>query len=180
MGQTKQNPFTYPGSGKYWQRHLQKHGPDVETTILQKCYSKISLREWGVFYSKLWNIVESKRWANLKPEEGDGWGSGIHNPMNNTGIREKHRIAINTPAVKEKHRQAMIKLHASPDYKKHRENKLSNCDKNVYKFYHVSGITEECTRVYLQKKYNLPTSHVTTLMKGTSRCQSVKGWKLLP
>jgi hypothetical protein len=34
--------------------------------------SKDELKETGVFFSKLWNIVESKEWANCKPEEGDG------------------------------------------------------------------------------------------------------------
>jgi hypothetical protein len=123
LGQTKQNPFEYLGSGKYWRRHLQKHGSEIETVILQKCYSKTSLRSWGTFYSKLWNIVKSNKWANLKPEEGDGWGSGIYNPMHNAATRAKHQAAINNPNVKEKHRQAMVKLHADPCYKKQREGK---------------------------------------------------------
>ena len=69
---TKSDPHTYPGSGQYWQRHLDKHGCDFTTEIIKECQTNEELREWGLYYTNLWNIVESNAWANLKPENGDG------------------------------------------------------------------------------------------------------------
>lgn len=72
LGQTSQNPYTYHGSGTYWRLHLQKYGYDYDTEVLHECQDKAELKEHGLYYSELWNIVESNEWANLKAEEGDG------------------------------------------------------------------------------------------------------------
>lgn len=71
--QTKRkNPYSYSGSGDYWKRHIQKHGRHIDTEIIRKCQSPEELKEWGLHYSELWNVVESKEWANLMPESGLG------------------------------------------------------------------------------------------------------------
>lgn len=73
LGQTRAiDPHEYSGSGVYWLSHLKVHGFDYTTEILHKCTSKEELKELGLYYSKLWNIVESNEWANLKEECGDG------------------------------------------------------------------------------------------------------------
>lgn len=74
LGQTTKNPFNYKGSGTYWLRHISIHGNDVSTVILALCNSKEELREIGIYYSKLWNVVENKDFANLMEENGDGSG----------------------------------------------------------------------------------------------------------
>jgi hypothetical protein len=69
---TKPDPHKYPGSGKRWIRHLKKHGYDYTTTILLTTEDKEELKETGLYFSKVWNIVESNEWANMMPEKGDG------------------------------------------------------------------------------------------------------------
>jgi hypothetical protein len=69
---TKEDPHKYPGSGTYWGRHLKVHGYDYTTEILHECQSKHELKEQGLYYSNMWNIVENNEWANLIPESGDG------------------------------------------------------------------------------------------------------------
>jgi hypothetical protein len=59
------DPYSYPGSGVYWTHHLKIHGNNVETEILRECQTEEELIYWGKYYSKLWNVVESKEWANL-------------------------------------------------------------------------------------------------------------------
>ena len=68
------NPNNYKGSGKYWRNHIEKHGYDVDTKILLETTNKVELTKAGLYYSELWNVVESKEWANLKPESGAGGG----------------------------------------------------------------------------------------------------------
>jgi hypothetical protein len=76
LGYTKsKDPFKYFGSGKYWCYHIKKHGYDVVTEILLETTSKEIIKEKGLYYSNLWNVVESDEWANLKPESGDGGAS---------------------------------------------------------------------------------------------------------
>jgi hypothetical protein len=73
LGQTtSKDPHKYSGSGVYWKLHLNKHGYDYTTEILHRCQSKEELKQHGLYYSNLWNIVESNNWANLKEENGNG------------------------------------------------------------------------------------------------------------
>lgn len=70
LGHTKQDPSIYPGSGVRWKQHLRKHGNDVTTEVLVECETEAEIKRWGLYYSNLWNVVESEEWANLMPEEG--------------------------------------------------------------------------------------------------------------
>lgn len=72
LGQTTKDPFKYKGSGLYWSNHIKVHGNFVSTTILKECSSKEELRHWGEYFSNLWDIIKSDKWANLKIEIGDG------------------------------------------------------------------------------------------------------------
>ena len=73
LGKTiKADPHKYTGSGTYWLHHLKTHGYDYSTEILKECQTEEELKHWGLYYSNLWNIVESEEFANLKEESGDG------------------------------------------------------------------------------------------------------------
>lgn len=73
LGKTVFNdPHKYQGSGKRWMHHINKHGYDVKTEILRECTTNDEVKEWGQYFSKLWNIVESEDWANIREESGDG------------------------------------------------------------------------------------------------------------
>ena len=73
LGKTvNEDPHKYPGSGKVWRRHLDKYGYVYTTEILLETDSEQELKEKGIYYSNLWNVVDSKDWANLMIEQGDG------------------------------------------------------------------------------------------------------------
>jgi len=72
---TSNDPVRYPGSGKYWQLHLKKHGRDVTTLWCHLYDNKESLIEEALSFSKSHNIVGSDEWANLKPENGIDGGA---------------------------------------------------------------------------------------------------------
>lgn len=73
---TESDPHLYPGSGLYWTDHLKQHGKDYSTEILLETEDPEQIRTVGQYYSKLWNVVDSDEWANLQPEEGQGFASG--------------------------------------------------------------------------------------------------------
>jgi hypothetical protein len=101
LGKTIQDPFVYQGSGDRWIPHIKKHGYDVTTEILRECQTSEEVKEWGLYYSELWNVVDSKDWANLKPESGDGgflvepWNKGKR-----TGPQSPEIIAKRSAAMK--------------------------------------------------------------------------------
>jgi len=73
LGKTSRlDPYFYPGSGKRWRAHLDKHGYEFDTEILLESEDPAKIKEAGLHYSNMWNIVEDPNWANLKPESGDG------------------------------------------------------------------------------------------------------------
>ena len=76
LGKTKRDPMKYKGSGIWWTNHLNKYGNNVSTEILLETDDHAEIKRMGIYYSELWNIVKSKEWANLKPEEGDGGNMG--------------------------------------------------------------------------------------------------------
>ena len=79
LGFTRKNPYKYKGSGIRWIAHLKKHGNDVNTEILFETSDRNEIQIQGEYYSKLWNVVDSSEWANLKPETGEGGGvPGMH------------------------------------------------------------------------------------------------------
>lgn len=88
LGKTVGDPFSYKGSGKVWQRHLKKHGDDHSTEILLETEDPNELKNWGLYYSNLWNIVESKEFANLCPEMGTGGDTSMTDNYK-TGLKRR-------------------------------------------------------------------------------------------
>jgi len=75
LGKTTKDPITYLGSGKIWKRHIKKHSltiNDIRTEIILETNDVNELIEKGLELSVLYNVVESKEWANLREESGDG------------------------------------------------------------------------------------------------------------
>ena len=70
------DPIKYKGSGKFWLRHIKKHGNNVTTIWTQLFTNKEQLKEFALKFSSDNKIVESAEWANLKPEDGL-WGGGV-------------------------------------------------------------------------------------------------------
>ena len=71
LGFTTKDPYTYKGSGTYWQKHLKEHGNDISTEILLCTRSFDELSDTGTFFSKLFNVAGSKDFANLCEEDGN-------------------------------------------------------------------------------------------------------------
>ena len=94
---TATDPHAYPGSGLIWEGHLKRHGSDYSTEILLETEDPEEIQTAGQYYSTLWNVVESDDWANLQPEEGQGFASGKYHHSKRPGY-------VN-PAKLEKNRQ---------------------------------------------------------------------------
>ena len=78
LGKTERDPYTYSGSGIRWKRELNKYGNDVETEVLFQSENLEDIREKGLYYSEIWNIVESNEWANFIEENGSGGNTSAY------------------------------------------------------------------------------------------------------
>jgi hypothetical protein len=170
LGKTQQDPHKYRGSGTYWKNHISKHGYDVETEIICECQTESEVKERGLYYSSLWNIVESNEWANLKEENGDGFGS------------EQVKKQWDDPEFRKINSERSKKLWDDPGYRQSMKEKNSgknnpNYDYTVYHFVHKTGIEEICTRYELSKKYSYITkSNIDKVARGVRK--SHKGWRI--
>lgn len=90
--------YSYPGSGVYWKRHLEKHGNDVSTEILKACNTLAEAKEVGEYYSTLWNVVESTEFANLVTEQGQGGAEPVKFRKNHPGWRGLRLVGDDNPA----------------------------------------------------------------------------------
>jgi hypothetical protein len=118
---TNSDPHKYKGSGEYWLPHIKKHGYDVTTEILKECQTNDEVKEWGQYYSKVWNVVDerdemgNKTWANLKPEEGDGFASGQHHPMHKADVKEKVKKRWQDPVYRKNRKEIQVKAQNKPE-----------------------------------------------------------------
>ena len=73
LGKTvSKDPHKYKGSGVVWRNHCNVHGYDYSTQIIFQSIHKDEIKQRGIYYSQLWNVVTSDEWANIKQEECDG------------------------------------------------------------------------------------------------------------
>ena len=73
LGKTEQeDQQSYKGSGIYWKRHIKKYGYDVKTDILFTTEDKKEFKKVAEDYSRKFNIIKSKEFANCILEQGDG------------------------------------------------------------------------------------------------------------
>lgn len=186
LGKTNQDPHKYPGSGVYWSRHLKEHGDEVDTEVLHECQTNDEIRELGLRYSNLWDVVNAvdehgrKIWANLKPEEGDGGRSPddvleaarqrclTNNPIHFPGIKEKSQRrtleAMKDPTIRKKmmdgiHSESWMAARAARV-----GNKSPSFDHTIYKWQHKDGTILESTQFDL-----------TQQVKGINTCRIVNG-----
>lgn len=81
----------YKGSGKNWIKHLKKHGENIKTELIFETENYNEFKNFAIKKSIELNIVESKEWANLKIESGDG-GDTVSNRMWITNKQEDKYI----------------------------------------------------------------------------------------
>lgn len=185
--QTTRKDFDkYQGSGKYWKRHLKKHGPEHTTEVIKECNSREEIIKWGNYYSDLWKVVESKEWANLKPEEGNGntsdWTKSL---WRRPGFKEKHiesrKKTYTTEQYRQQQRDNSKKIWSNPEFRENRPDQSGknnpNYDPTPYTFIDKYGKTFTGSKWDFAKEYNLRTKAVRHLVKGDA--QTHKGWKLV-
>lgn len=156
LGKTSnKDPHNYPGSGIVWKRHLEKYGYDYTTEILLETDNIQEIKEKGIYYSLLWNVVDSDDWANLINEQGDGgdtsnsenWKLSLErrrgtyvkekNPFYGKTHTEETKIKLSKLASKqwknipksEEHKRKISESNTGKVFSEERKQKISNAKK---------------------------------------------------
>ena len=155
---TRNNPHSYLGSGKYWLRHIKKHGKEFINTIeLWKFEDEIEASNFALTYSNQNNIVESLDWANLIHENGlDGAPKGIKfSEDHKKKMRGRVRSAEHCKKLSENHtRPNLGKTFSEETRKKMSENNVGFIGRK-----HTEESKEKTRQSLLGKKKNR-TNHV--------------------
>jgi len=72
---TNKSALKYSGSGKYWLKHIKKHGNDVTTQVIFESDDISEVEKFALSFSLSNDIVTSDEWANLKYENGRDGGT---------------------------------------------------------------------------------------------------------
>lgn len=174
LGKTEKNPFVYKGSGKYWKRHIEKYGNDVWTNVVLQTEVKEEMIEYGLYFSNLWNIVESDEWANLKPEAGDGGFSGGE-PWNKgkKGLySEKYLNKLSLSHM------GIVSPMKGKKYPKSFGEKVSLNKSCEWEITFPDGHIEIIKNLrQFCREYNLNSAHLVQVSKGTKSYYQHKGFK---
>lgn len=96
FGKTTTNPYTYNGSGVYWNAHLKRHGFLIETLEVWEFDNVDECSKFALDFSVNHNIVESTEWANLILEDGKMGGNNIFAHSESARAKRKETIARRT------------------------------------------------------------------------------------
>jgi hypothetical protein len=134
LGKTCKDPCKYMGSGQIWKKHLKKHNltyNDVKTEVLFETDDVIKLIEFGINISQELDIVNSKEWANLIPERGDGGDTSKYIDYNRQSFHLKSRADhLNGVGLSETERNKLFKERSSKiDY--HNPERLEKIKNNT-------------------------------------------------
>jgi hypothetical protein len=135
LGKTTKDPYTYMGSGKIWKRHLKKHGftqNDIKTDVVFETRDPTELIAKGIELSRLYNIVESKDWANLREESGDGGDTSVFidysDPKRHDLSRSKHLNTWLSSVTEEERKKVLQDRISKVDFKERAKKAKENTD----------------------------------------------------
>lgn len=154
LGQTVKNPYKYNGSGTYWKNYLKKHDinpKDIRTTIILETEDRELIREKGLYYSKLWNVVESNEWANLCIEMGD-YGSLGHKPSLESIERRANKLRGKVVTAEKREKLRISNLGKKRSNKTKEANRKANLGK-ILSEEHKKKISEGLLRNKNKPKY---------------------------
>lgn len=207
LGQTRQDPYDYLGSGVDWTEHLLKYGEDVHTDILFQSNNIDDRNYWGRYYSRYFNVVTAvddygnKIWANRIPETGGGPGGilgrsrgdkfkqkmliqnrGESNPMFGTiwvnNGKENKKIRGDIPDGW--YRGRLISNEYATKFNKRSKQGVNNTrfNKTIYCFENLETSEQVFSTSYeFAIKYNISTKGIRGLIR--KELTSYKGWKII-
>jgi len=129
---TYQDVHKYPGSGKYWRRHLRKNGYNYTTEVVAIFEDMDEAEAFALSYSEQNDIAESEEFANLKPENARNGGHGGRPDLIYTEEIRKKMSAAKYRTIAEKGTAFLTRPHTE-ETKKRMSDRKKELAKNGFK-----------------------------------------------
>lgn len=175
LGKTIKDPYLYKGSGKYWKRHIKKYGYDVTTEILLETNDPLELLDYATQYSIKYNVVDSKEWANLIIESGDGGDTSEYINYNTRNSNLGKKIFYENRKAKYLEKYGVENHSQLPEYRE----KLKGTCLEKYGVEHVSKIPEVRKKI-TDNNRSLGSRQIVQDLKDLKKCKDIpdlkKGW----
>jgi hypothetical protein len=118
---------------------LRKHGSEITTEILEKSDNQDFISKKGLEFSKLWNVVDSKEFANLMPEDAKTTAGKLLEPWVREKALESKRKRYIEMGSTEKEKEVKRKGVAAMHSKECREKAFAA----IRKRYETGNLTEK-------------------------------------
>lgn len=118
---TGPNFQSYRGSGKYWKRHIRKHGAEFVVHIKHWTFTdQDRCTKFALRFSKFHDIQNSSEWANLIAENGlDGAPKGVvFTEEHKQNLRGKTRSKSHCENLKRNHTRPMLGKKFSAEHRR--------------------------------------------------------------
>jgi hypothetical protein len=138
----------YKGSGVYWKKHISKYGNNVKTTCLFVTEDKQKFKEVAKKYSLEYEVTQSKNWANLCDEEGQGGNTiidkQVHSSKTSFGIKNsknypkllnhlKEQVKISQPLAAKAAKEKLTGVPKSEEHKQKMRGKRPHVNQTAGK-----------------------------------------------
>jgi len=170
--------YIYSGSGKYWKSHIKKYAKHISTEILGEYTSVEDARINGLYYSKLYNVVESKDFANLIVEDAGNNFNHLTKEQRKKSLenREKRRKekGFTESEILNHKRLSKLKWKFTENRTKHyknRKNRLNNKEFTEYELAGYKRMSEKLKGISASERYNIVA--FTNPTKGKSFKESI-------
>lgn len=190
FGKTKGDPYQYHGSGVVWKKIIKKYGKEnIKTLWVSDLYSDPhEIQKVALHFSEENQIVESKLWANCKPEDGLDGGAQPEHIVKTIADKNRGRKHSEKQCIEKSKRQSgtkksqeWINKRIGSTYKKHKEWEIFeenhwNSDKNSYEFENIHTGEKVIT---LKSTFNkmIGGGHVSRIITGERK--TTKGWRFI-
>ena len=168
------DPYKYLGSGSYWTKHIRKHGTEhIQTLEVWKFEDQEECTEFALKFSEENHIVESKEWANLRPENGlDGLPANFNGHMTTErrkklSERMKTSNPNNLPGMKKQQSERMKK--DNPAFRSEVREKMKGTKGRTLPHNHYTGWSDETKQKISNSLKGKKESEETKLKKKLSK-----------
>jgi len=163
---TKEDYIGYCGSGVRWRKHLRAHGFDVSTEVLFEHHSRdVIFKSVCLYYSDVYDVVNSAEWANLIPEDGNtGYAFQKWDDKDKFNRSTKYKEMFADPIIGKSWR-SKIGLASAATWAKHSTSDRTNRIKNIKNAYTEEKRAEHSATL---KRYHENMSTEEKLAKGAA------------
>lgn len=145
---TKDDYLNYPGSGVKWRNHLKHHGFNFSTVVLYESQVRNDIfKSMCLYYSRLYDVVNSDEWANLIMEDGNTGSAYAKHSLEHREERRKFFRRLYDDPICGAARRMIIGLGVKRVWDNYNEEEYVNRCKNMSAYWDINKRKEHSVKL---------------------------------